>query len=215
MDFTLSLQLQTTLCHNAPVTEEQSRVSNWRIIRWCVTGFLAIAVLLLLNNPAPLRPTLPEVEAQRDYASFQAKLQGLSDAHALGEADEARFTQDEVNAAFQQSALQEARSNGAKESDVHPLKVRLGDDRVTGQAVYSMAGKDIYLTVTGKIGLADGFLTFTPIEGRIGSMPVPLKVLDSRLQARLHDPDARKNMQLPDYISDIRVADGELIVAVK
>lgn len=197
------------------MTEEQSRISNWRILRWCITGFLAVAVLLLLNNPAPLRPALADAEAQKDYASFQAKLQGLSDAHSLGESDQAHFTQDEINAAFQQSALEEARSNGTKESDVHPLKVRLEDDRVTGQAVYSVGGKDIYLTITGKVGIAGGSLAFSPIEGRIGSMPVPLGILASRLQARLQDPDARKNMKLPDYISDIRVADGQLIVAVK
>jgi len=89
-------------------------------------------------------------------------------------------------------------------------------DHATGQfVVRGPAGKDIYLTVSGKIKAVDGYASFTFTEGKIGDMPLPLALLNSRLQAKLDEPETHAKLKLPEYVADIRVENGQLVMTEK
>ena len=203
------------MCHNAPMAQQDARVSNWKVIRWSVVAFLVLVVLLLMKNPAPITQPMAPDQVRQYSESFETKLQNLADSHARGETDLAHFSEDEINAEFQKTAQEQALKSGQSPSDVQAWRFSLANDTAVAQTGYSVAGKEVELTIAGKIGISDGYFTFTPTEGRIGSMPMPLSVLKSQLKSKLLTPENRDKLKLPDYISDLRIEDGQLIIAVK
>jgi hypothetical protein len=73
----------------------------------------------------------------------------------------------------------------------------------------------VYVTLGGKLGAADGYLTFEPAELKIGDLPVPVSILKSRLQSKLAEPETRARLKLPDYVADLRIEDSQLVVVEK
>jgi hypothetical protein len=108
---------------------------------------------------------------------------------------------------------------GAQTSDSDsPLKdqqVVFEDDHVKGQFTTEVAGADVVVTFTGRVGSKDGYVTFVPAEFQIGSMPVPVAMVQNRLQKKLTDPAAREKLKLPEYVNDVKVEDGQLVLTEK
>jgi len=46
-------------------------------------------------------------------------------------------------------------------------------------------------------------------------MHVPVSLVNARLQSKLQDPENHEKLKLPDFVSDIRVEHGQLIVVEK
>lgn len=151
------------------------------------------------------------------------KMQGLEASHQRGETAEAQFTSEEINALMQE---QTSGSPGAAEQKdagqqvisstaAEPVKVSFLDDHVTGQAVANVQGKDVYITVSGRLGVSGGYLTFEPTKFKIGDLPVPVSLVSSRLQSKLNDPETHEKLKLPDFVSDLRVDHGQLVIVEK
>lgn len=191
----------------------------WKIIRWFVLGALVIVVLLILKKPRPVAERMPPAVAQEKSEMFQSKMQDLASAHLRGEAAEARFNGDEVNAAFEQSATEQAKTQDPNAPEAPPetrtVQIAFEDDHATGQFVADFHGKDVYLTVSGKIGVADGYATFEFTQAKIGDMPVPVSLLNPRLQAKLLEPENREKLKLPGYIAGLRIENGQLVIVEK
>ena len=196
-----------------------------KIIRWLVLAALLVVVLLILKKPRPVAEPMPPEVAKEKSEEFQSKMQNLAAAHDRGEAAEARFNGDEVNAAFEQSANEqpttpsptapEAPSAPETLPEARTVQIAFVDDHATGQFVANLHGKDVYLTVSGKIGVADGYATFEFTEAKIGDMPVPVSLLNSRLQAKLLEPENREKLKLPDYVAGLRIENGQLVIVEK
>ncbi len=160
---------------------------------------------------------------------FQVKIQDLENAHQHGEASEARFTSDEVNAAIQQNAAAEqaappaprpvASSQPAPATEPAPeiktVQVSFVNDHVTGQFATNLYGKDVYLTISGKLGAANGYATFEFTEAKIGDLPVAISLLNPRLQEKLQEPENREKLKLPSYVGGLRVENGQLVIVEK
>lgn len=199
--------------------------SAWKIIRWFVLAALLVVFLLILKKPRPVAEPMPPAVAKEKSEEFQSKMQGLAESHSRGEGAEARFNADEVNAAFEQSATeptnpQDPNAPGASSAPEAPpetrtVQIAFVDDHATGQFVADFHGKDVYLTVSGKIGVADGYATFEFTEAKIGDMPVPVSLLNPRLQAKLQEPENREKLKLPDYIAGLRIENGQLVIVEK
>lgn len=197
----------------------------WKIIRWFVLGVLVVVVLLILKKPRPVAEPIPPAVAKEKSEEFQSKMRDLAASHDRGEAAEARFNADEVNAAFEQSATEQTPTQDPNPRDApsvpgalpEPTTVQIAfvDDHATGQFVANFHGKDVYLTVSGKIGVADGYATFDFTEAKIGDMPVPVSLLNPRLQEKLLEPENHERLKLPDYISGLRVENGQLVIVEK
>jgi len=198
---------------------------TWKIIRWFVLGALLVVVLLILKKPGPVAEPMPSAVAKEKSEEFQAKMQNLAASHDRGQAAEARFNADEVNAAFEQSVTEqtttqdpnapEAISSPGDIPETRTVQIAFEDDHATGQFVANFHGKDIYLTVSGKIGVADGYATFEFTEAKIGDMPVPVSLLNPRLQAKLLEPENREKLKLPNYVADLRIENGQLVIVEK
>jgi hypothetical protein len=200
--------------------------SLWKIFRLIILAGLVVVLGLLVQRPERIARTLPAAVAKQRNDEFQAKLDELERAHGRGEIAEARFTAEELNAAFQQSQMASAPTPApvaANQSSAQPdppadittTEIAFVDDHATGQFVVHAPGKDLYLTVSGKIGVVDGYATFEFTEAKVGDMPIPVSILNPKLQAKLQEPETRQRLKLPDYVSTLRVENGQLVIVEK
>ena len=194
--------------------------SGWTVARYGLLCFMLMVPALMLKRPGLLAEPAAVAAVRHDSESFQDKWVDLEQAHLRGETSEFRFTTDEVNAAFQEALEMrgdEARNDPSSQDTaaVKPAQVFFAGDHVTGQFVSNVHGKDVYLTVSGKLRVDDGYLTFDLSEMKIGDLPVPVSLVKMQLQSKLREPVNREKMKLPSYVADLRVENGQLVVLEK
>jgi hypothetical protein len=194
--------------------------SGWTVARYGLLCFMLMVPALMLKRPALLAEPAAGAAVRHDSESFQDKWVDLEQAHLRGETSEFRFTAEEVNAAFQEAL--EVRSDEGRSgvsslnpAEVKPAQVYFAGDHVTGQFVSNVHGKDVYLTVSGKLRVDDGYLTFDLSEMKIGDLPVPVSLVKMELQSKLREPVNHEKMKLPSYVADLRVENGQLVVLEK
>jgi hypothetical protein len=86
---------------------------------------------------------------------------------------------------------------------------------VIAQAVTERYGQDVYVTVRGRLGAESGYLRFYPTEFKIGDLRVPVSLVDPTLQKKLNEPETREKLKLPEFISDLRIQNGQLLIIPK
>jgi len=90
--------------------------------------------------------------------------------------------------------------------------VSFEDDVVKGLFLTEVYGKDVSITVAGHLGSRDGYVTFEPTEFKVGDLSVPVSVVNPVLQRKLADPENRDKMKLPEFVKEMRVQNGELVI---
>lgn len=212
---------------------QQSGFPIWKLCRWTLLGAMVIVVLLMLKKPASVADSMAAETAKQQSTEVQTKMADLEAAHQRGEAAEARFSSDEINGVLQQAQSEQTgapaaaaqrqpvrapQQQEAEEAapEISTTRIAFEGDQATGQfVVHALGRKDIYLTISGKIKAVDGYASFEFTEGKIGDMPVPVALLNSRLQAKLQEPETRPRLKLPEYVADIRVENGQLVMTEK
>jgi hypothetical protein len=84
---------------------------------------------------------------------------------------------------------------------------------VRGQFLTEVGGKKVYVTLAGHLGAKDGYATFQPTEFKVGDLSIPVSLVNDALQKKLLEQ--RDRLKLPEFVSDVRVENGELIVKQK
>ncbi len=214
-------------------SDGRSKLSIWRIINFASLLVAAVALFLALKKPTPVAQPQPTASISANAQSFQAKVDQLEQAQPEGQTKvEVHLTADEVAAAFAQSAgsasapqLQPASTQGSTDVsapiaagavDVNKLGepiVSFEDDKVIGQFATELGGKKVYITVAGHLGAKDGYVTFDPTEFKFGDLNVPVSLVNDALQKKMLEQ--RDRLKLPDFISDVRVQNGELVITRK
>jgi len=205
-------------------------VKVYKVPRWVVLVILVVILGLLLTPPGRLS-TKPQsaTTLEKNASSFQSKLGELEEAHQQGQQGaEVRLTSDEVGAALivanpPTPATQPVVDGLAgKPPELTPKQVPVKDpqvifegDEVKGQFSAQVYGKDMFVTLTGHLGAKDGYVTFNPTSFKIGSMPMPISLVQAQLDKKFSEPEAREKLKLPDFVSDLRVENGELVIVEK
>lgn len=210
-----------------------------RIISLATLGTSLVALVLVLKRPAPVAHPQTPAEVSANAQSFQEKVSQLetpvrSDsppAAALSAnptlvpspalAQQVRITSDEVTAAITQAAgaLPAAGALLAPGTDLGAMpnildqQVSFDGDVVHGQFLTTVAGKNVWVTVSGHLGSKDGFATFVPTEFKVGDLNVPVSLVNDALQKRL--ADQKDHLKLPDGVGGIKVENGELVLTQK
>ena len=201
------------------------------------TLLIAVAALVLaLKKPQPVAPPQSPAAIAANAQSFQDKVSQLEQAQAQGQTgSEVRLTADEIGAAIAQaeSAMPALPAQGktpgaaapsadtaaaVAASSVETINVdepiiSFEGDIVRGQFVTEVAGKKTYVTVAGHLGSKDGYATFEPTEFKVGDLKVPVSLVNDALQKKMLEQQDR--LKLPDFVSDVRVENGELVVKQK
>ena len=207
-----------------------------RIIGATFLVVLIVILLLMFRKPAPIAQAMLPADVASNAESFQQKLSSLApqppadpdSPSTQTAADEVRLTTDEVQAALVQAndpaylakegsaasppSVQTPSGEQITLQSVAPV-ISFEKDVVKGQFQAELAGQKVIVTVAGHLGAKDGYATFDPTEFKIGDVPVPVSMVNSALQKKIIEQ--RDRMQLPDFIADIAIQDGQLVIKRK
>lgn len=202
------------------VTFRNMGMKIYRVVRWMMLAGLIISIVLMLKSPAPIAPQVDPATAKLNADSFQEKLGELQSAQESGATGtEVHFTAPEVNAALvtgnsAQEAGTPAGANAPTDAPatVKSAQVTFDGDQVKGQFLTVVYGREVYVTIAGRLGSKDGYVTFAPTAFKIGDLSVPVGMVDPALQKKLADPDQHEKLKLPTFVKDLRVKQGELVM---
>lgn len=198
-----------------------------------------VAIVLVLKKPAPVaQPQAPSAIAEhaqsfdQKMADFQEAVQQSSvppASVALGATEpassdsasakpEVRITSDEISAVLAQSLgntgeLKPDTNLGPGAPTIKDQSVNFDGDTVHGQFLTEIAGKDVWITVSGHIGEQNGYATFEPTEFKVGDLNVPVSLVNPALQKKL--AEQRDRFKLPDNVGGLKVENGELVMQGK
>jgi hypothetical protein len=199
-----------------------------------------IAIVLVLKKPAPVaHPQAPAAIAEHaqsfdqkmadfQQATQQAQASGAStpikpDAGQTafaGSKPEVHINSDEVSAVLAQSLgniglgdLKPDSNIGAAAPTIKDQQVSFDGDIVHGQFLTEIAGKDVWITISGHLGGQDGYATFDPTEFKVGDLSVPVSLVNPTLQKKL--AEQRDRLKLPDGVGDMKIENGELVMQGK
>jgi hypothetical protein len=134
---------------------------------------------------------------------------------------EVRINSDEISAVLAQSlgnaagasALSPDSNVGSAAPTIKDQQVTFDGDLVHGQFLTEVAGKDVWVTISGHIGEKDGYATFNPTEFKVGDLSVPVSLVNPALQKKLGEE--RDRLKLPNNVGAMKVENGELVMQQK
>jgi len=102
---------------------------------------------------------------------------------------------------------------GGGAPNIKDQQVSFDGDLVHGQFLTEIAGKDVWITISGHIGEKDGYATFDPTEFKVGDLNVPVSLVNPALQKKLSEE--RDRLKLPDNVGNVKVENGQLVMQGK
>ena len=133
---------------------------------------------------------------------------------------EVHINSDEISAVLAQSlgtagaaGLSPDSNIGAGAPTIKDQNVSFDGDVVHGQFLTEVAGKDVWITISGHIGEKDGYATFDPTEFKVGDLNVPVSLVNPTLQRKL--AEQRDRLKLPDNVGSVKVDKSELVMQQK
>jgi uncharacterized protein YpmS len=211
----------------------------YKTIQLVLLAGILIALVLLLKRPQPLTTQQqPASDLSANADSFQNKLGELQQAHSTGQSAEVHISSEEIVAALAAanpptattaqsgtssqppaSPATDLNSQTSLNPDQVPVKdqqVVFDGDEVKGQFTTQVAGKDVVVTFGGHLGSKNGYVEFAPTNFQVGSMPIPLSLVQDALEKKLQsDPATRDRLKLPEFVKDVKVENGQLVLTEK
>jgi hypothetical protein len=133
---------------------------------------------------------------------------------------ELHLNSDEIGAALSQALGAASGGSLAPDTNVGPGAPTIKDQHVSmegdvahGQFLTQIAGKDVWITVSGHLGQKDGYATFDPTEFKVGDLDIPVSLVKPALEKKMQEE--RDRLKLPDYVGDVKVKDSELVMTQK
>ena len=196
---------------------------KWKIDR-AITIFTVVTTILgiylLIKQPEPVAQPQSPADMATNAQSFTQKLDEVEKPREPDSPPaEVHITGGEVSAAFAAATEQVPASQLAPNADIGAMpqiqdkRINFEGDQARGQFLVNMAGKDVWLTVSGRIGSRDGYVTFDPTEFKVGSMSVPVSLVNGPLQKKLAEQHGQ--LKLPDNIGSVKIENGELVITQK
>ncbi len=133
---------------------------------------------------------------------------------------ELHLNSDEIGAALSQAlgaaaggSLSPDTNVGSSAPTIKDQHVSMEGDVAHGQFLTQIAGKDVWITVSGHLGQKDGYATFDPTEFKVCDLDIPVSLVKPALEKKMQDE--RDRLKLPDYVGDVKVKDSELVMTQK
>jgi hypothetical protein len=181
----------------------------YRIASLGLLLFCLISVLLVLRRPA-----LPQVEVSAEAArSFDEKIAEINQPRQERAPGEIHLTESELNSKLQESL--QAPVSVSSPIALRGATVHLKGNELVGIFTVNISGKDVYVTIGGTLGGSNGLLQFTPLEVKMGSLPIPVSAVKYKLREKLDSPEMRDRMKLPELVKDIRVENSEVVIQIR
>ena len=192
---------------------------SWKVLRWFILAALIVAIVLMLMKPSRPAPELSKTEQKQLSQDFEQKLEHMEEARSNGESGaRAEFTPEEVNAGLTDMAANADKAiapGPAENVDARIVGINFLGDEATGQFIVHHYGQDFYITLSGHLSARDGYANIEVTNAKIGDLTVPASMINPRLQAKLAEPEQREKLKLPDFVQDLRVENGKLVIVEK
>lgn len=198
-----------------------------------------VAIALVLKKPAPVAPSQPPAAIAEHAQAFDQKMAEFQQATQQSPANtfsdssspagqsaslnpkaEVRINSDEIGAVLAQSlgtagapSVSPDSNIGGAAPTIKDQQVSFDGDLVHGQFLTEIAGKDVWITVSGHIGEKDGYATFDPTDFKVGDLSVPIALVNPALQKKL--AEERDRLKLPDNVGAMKIENGELVMQQK
>src|ERR1051326_1606317 len=193
-----------------------------------------VAIVLVLKKPVPVaHPQAPAAIAEHaqsfdqkmaefEQASQQSSASPIESSQPASSSDspkaEVHINSDEISAVLAQSLgnagdIKPDSNVGSAAPTIKDQQVSFDGDVVHGQFLTEVAGKDVWITISGHIGEKDGYDTFDPTEFKVGDLNVPVSLVNPTLQKKL--AEQRDRLKLPENVSGMKVENGELVMQGK
>jgi hypothetical protein len=85
---------------------------------------------------------------------------------------------------------------GSGDPVIKDQQVTMDGDVIHGKFLTTIAGKDVWVTISGHMGEKDGYATFDPTEFKVGDMNVPVSLVNPALQRKL--AEERDRLKIPN-----------------
>lgn len=85
---------------------------------------------------------------------------------------------------------------GSSAPTIKDQQVSMEGDIVHGKFLTEIAGKDVWITVSGHLGQKDGYATFDPTEFKVGDLEVPISLVKPALEKKMQEE--RDRFKLPN-----------------
>ena len=187
-----------------------------------------MAIVLVLKKPAQVAPAQAPAAITEHAQSFDQKMtefeqatqRASSSSSSQSEAADApkpevHINSDEISAVLAQSLgntseLKPDSNVGTGAPTIKDQRVTMEGDTVHGQFLTEIAGKDVWITISGHLGQKDGYATFDPTEFKVGDLSVPVSLVNPTLQKKLAEQQDR--LKLPDNVGGLKVENGQLVM---
>jgi hypothetical protein len=132
---------------------------------------------------------------------------------------EVHLNSDEISAVLAQAAgaasseLTPNTNLGSGQPNIKDQQVSFEGDTVHGQFLTEIAGKDVWVTVSGHLSSKEGYATFEPTEFKVGDLDIPVSLVNPALQKKMMEQ--RDRMKLPENVGGLKVQNGELVLQEK
>jgi hypothetical protein len=158
---------------------------------------------------APLEPAVQQAspEPNVNYAVAPAQIQAPSqNQQTVGSSAQPKAVShsspDGISALLAQAAgaagggeLSPDSEIGDGEPNIKDQQVTYEGDVVHGRFLTEIAGKDVWVTISGHMGSKDGYATFDPTEFKVGDVSVPISLVNPALQRKL--AEQRDKLKVP------------------
>jgi hypothetical protein len=199
-----------------------------------------VAIVLVLKKPAPVAQSQAPAAIAEHAQAFDQKMAEFQQATqqspastssdssssagpgaSLNPKAEVRINSDEIGAVLAQSLGTASGTSGLSPDSnisgaaptIKDQQVSFDGDLVHGQFLTEIAGKDVWITVSGHIGEKDGYATFDPTDFKVGDLSVPIALVNPALQKKL--AEERDRLKLPDNVGAMKIENGELVMQQK
>jgi hypothetical protein len=159
-------------------------------------------------------------ESLTDPSSYSSSSSLSSPGGVQGSKAELHLNSDEIGAALTQAlgaaaggSLSPDMNVGSSAPTIKDQHISMEGDVAHGQFLTQIAGKDVWITVSGHLGQKDGYATFDPTEFKVGDLDIPVSLVKPALEKKLQEE--RDRLKLPDYVGDMKVKDSELVMTQK
>lgn len=191
----------------------------FRILRIVSPVVTIICIFLIFSLPTP-----PKVERNAQAtAQAQQKLAGVQQAIQNGGAPyDLHLSETELNSILGLTlrppdtatlAQLPAEQREAVES-IRDLRIKLRNDRVHVYVAFRLYGKMLTLSLDGTAHVENRQIHLDADSGRLGSLPLPNIVLARAMRKVFDAPENREKFLLPDYIQDVRIEDGTVVLVI-
>ena len=197
-------------------------VTPRRMISVAVLFSGLIALVLILQKPARIGRSQDAAAVVQNARSFDQKMREFDQAAQSSvlsgalEKAEIHLNADEIGAVIAQSlgtssAPLTPNSNvGDGPPPIKDQQVSFEGDLVHGQFLTAIAGKDVWISISGHLGEKDGYATFDPTEFKVGDLNVPVSLVNPQLQKKL--AEQRDRLKLPENVGSMTVENSELVM---